>query len=248
MKNQDIENKLTPAARRALDDFVDEYRQQILLEAEKSATSPTGDIQEISVKDVLSGAERRRDAKQNRQLLIQRVLRLYSVIGIIMIFFSVFYYLYKFTPFLQDSVSTVIFAIGFTGAILALSPTLFGFLFPRLSDSTGANNLKQSTSDNASAASVEFIIRWRDIELEARNLMAAKLGESNATEPISRVFVRLEKEDILDKVDLEKLRNLLDIRNKIAHSGLNLPRSEVNIYIKDANQIIEKMKALSNAV
>ena len=81
MRTSHLEGKLTAAARQALDGLVTEYREQVLTLAAQSAAR-LGEVQEISVHDIVEGHSRAQaagDVWPLRSLVL--ATRVYSVLG-----------------------------------------------------------------------------------------------------------------------------------------------------------------------
>ncbi len=243
MKNIDLEEKLTTAAKQALDELVEDYRNRILIGATESASSLTGDIQEISVHDILSSVNRnqiRRVSSLPRNF--ELILRLYGALGFLMGAFGIIYFLYN--NFYSDlgSEERIVIIISISGLIISA----ISFLYLKIREKRDIISTEQEGFSSQKAGfSMSFIKKWQDIELAARSLVASRQGESSAKEPISVLISKLREDNVLNSDDETRLKEILALRNKILHEGLEISREEFEQAIKDGNRILSKMVSRS---
>ena len=121
MENNPLESKLTPAAKEVLIEMVEDYRLQLLKEANKSASDITGEVREISVRDLLETLQKLESPKTNKRAsLFERVLITYAFSGI---FTNLASYMFS-----RYATSQIIDSIGFAGALMALFSLSLYFL------------------------------------------------------------------------------------------------------------------------
>lgn len=235
MRTPEIEQKLTAAARQALEDLVDDYRNRILVSARESASTQTGEMPEISVHDILTAVQRG-EIKRASSGRFEIILRLYAILGITMGFVGTLIFLYNNFLFNVDIRRSLPLVLGILGFAIAIAS--FSYLSLRRSrvairfDSPNDDDFRKADS------SMLFIKRWQDIELAIRNLVATRTGESTATEPISLLIKQLVGTQELSPVDEAHLMSILSLRNKIIHEGYQISGEEFEAAIKGADRIL----------
>src|SRR2546426_664392 len=79
-----LRDKLTPAAQEALNELVEDYRNQVVLSAAENASRLTGEVREISVSDLLGAMPNTGAPRVPRPTaVIDRVLNVYQTVGLI---------------------------------------------------------------------------------------------------------------------------------------------------------------------
>lgn len=239
MNNEILETKLTPAAREALDELVQDIRHQILADAELHAARVSGKVREISVRDLFDASQVRRSG--TRLSFVERLVSMYAATGAIMGLGSLLYAYASLA--VGGMVSRVILLAGVAGILLsALSSTWLLRSRLRGFDIHPIDRLRPTPLES-SDMSLLFVKRWQEIELAIRDLVASKLGESIAVEPLSILIERLRKAHILSAKDESKFRALLGLRNRILHQGEELDRTRYDLAMKDAESLILKIRA-----
>jgi len=206
MDTADLDQKLTNAARQALSELTDDYRNQILLAAAEGASRATGELREISVHDIL-GALRRVSTSPRSwgPSPTERVLNLYMLFGLLLGvsglgFFAVRDFLATIKP--ERSLPLLFSAAGFSDGRLQLLSIAY--------EAAAGGRLAYAREDLAPAAPELiglFISRWQQIELALRSVASSKLGESLANQPLSSLLARLHEEGHL------RMRTLRDYVN-----------------------------------
>jgi uncharacterized protein YutE (UPF0331/DUF86 family) len=238
MEKLDLDRQLTPAARQVLDELVSEYRNQILLGARESASELTGEVQEISVHDIIEGVNRRRtDYPGGVSGELDEWL--YKLIGIVvgLVGLSVSLYLglaRSLEPELRIALFTSFLGFGTAGLV---------YFYSKVKKSRQLRSeLKSSLEQIASGYSLSFIKKWQLIEMTIRDLVASRFGESSADEPISVLIVMLHQDGVLDQKDGIILKDLLSARNKVLHEGLEIERDEFEMLSRYADRILSKLR------
>lgn len=240
----DLSSKLTPAAQSALDEIVNEYRDEILLAAAVRAAQPTGELRDISVRDIVSAARSRLRSKRTRQrATLERLLAVYAVTGALAA--TVGLGIFSVDQFLRDSDPAVRIPlfVGLIGAILAVGSTSLMYLrkfgvvsFPnRLADASGGELIGQ------------YLATWRDVEVALRNMAASSLGETVAKEPISFSVERLQKHDELSSRDAEVIQQLLKERNRVVHSPDYFQEEAVLNSLRRAQNVLGRIQHQASA-
>lgn len=238
-----IENKLTPAANNALEEILKDYKEQILISAEKSASEVTNEIREISIRDILNGVESLDiSLKDKKKKAYERRILLIGVIGVTYAFTGqIFNFIYN-----KESINNTFNIVGLVGIIIALF-ALFYFLYRSNRQSSRRSFSKFNTNSNQDDLSLIFIKKWTQIELLAKDIMASTFGESKANMPISFLFEFLIDRKLLDEKDFYALKILLQKRNEILHSEKEFNESELKENIIIADQIFEKLRITSKS-
>ncbi len=155
---QELDSKLTPAAKQALDELVADYRDQLLLGAADSA-SRLGELHEISVHDIMAGLNRQQDRLFGRTASnVERILRLYVVGG----------FLLGVTGLVAFSVREILSGSGFQEQLflltamggLLLAAMSYFLLWTRKSRRTAYLHRRQSVEFRSGTD--EFRDPWRD--------------------------------------------------------------------------------------
>jgi len=241
METLDLDNRLTPAARQALQELVSEYRNQILVGAKESASELTSEVREISVHDIIAGVNRSRPGRTiPLPSVLERVLNLYMILGVVvgLVGLAVFFLYFDVVRSL-DFKQRLPLVMSITGFALA---ALIG-LYLRVRQSRGLYRLPLQAPVERKVIyySMSYIQKWQEIELTARNLVASRLGESSANEPISVLIARLRAAELLNRDDETRLKKLLSVRNKVLHEGLDVQKDQFERVLRDADRILAKM-------
>jgi hypothetical protein len=241
MKENLLETKLTPAAREVLDELVDDFKHQLLNSAAESASSISGEIREISIRDILKGLETTQLRHQAKKLAKgERVALLYAGIGLMLLILTTVFEVFgeSFLP-LNSSFSSLIGLIGITTALTAL----FMLLWLRRRE---LSDIFLSSRDavrlEASDYSMVFVRKWRELELEARAFVSDQFGESRANIPIPELVNYLHKGEVLSIADEKIFMNILRLRNTVLHKGEELSQAQYLAAIKDADNLLSKIR------
>jgi len=244
MKDHELTDKLTPAAGEALDELVEDFRTQTLINAAKSAARDTGEVKEISVRDILTSVNLSQlRLRKTWPTLMERLLTAYSVLGTILTIGGLAYFAYKNVAFKQDETNRWVLSVIVVGATLAVFPILmrrlkfFPFSFATGERADGPSKTTELLTD--------YLLIWPKIELTARDIIASQLGESSAKKPLSMLINELQQSGILSLEDEEKLKELLNTRNKIVHGVPELGLDQLQNSISEAQKLLSKMKRRS---
>ncbi len=240
MKNSELDEKLTPAAKQALDELISDYRNRVLIGAKESASNLTGEAQEISVHDILASVNRNQTKRTSSlQRSMEMFFRLYVVLGLIIGSGGVLFFLYQGVFPTLGYEQRLALMLSFGGFMI--SAISYAFLKLRGSRAATLPDLQEMNESRKAGYSMLFIRRWQDIELAARSLVASRLGESSAKAPVSLLISKLRQDEILNADDEARLREFLTLRNKILHQGVEINREQFEQASKDADRILTKM-------
>jgi len=243
MSRPDLEGKLTPAAKEAIDELMDEYRSQILIGARASANQ-LGEVREISLHDVLVSLNRvQLRARRPSNNVLYRLAAIYLVLGLLFGAGGLVGFVYprlvqgvtlrEQLPLMLSVVGLLVAALSYTYLQFA-SARYFGLPVPSSPDKSGSIE-----------GTATYLSHWRDLELALREAAATRMGESAASAPISALLNRLLHYGLFSDADAHRVRDLLSLRNGIVHEGRFLDPSHLKTALRDAEQITSRLKVLS---
>lgn len=241
MEKIELEEKLTPAAKQALYELIEDYKNRILIAARDSASRLTGEMQEISVHDILAGVDcLDHDQVRRRPQLprtIELFLRVYAGVGLVMAAVGIIFLLYGNISVVNSEQRTALLLSLGGSVIFALS---YAFLRLRRLRTLREGDI-QDVSALPDTFSTRFVKQWQAIELAVRSVASSRLGESSAKEPISVLFHRLGQNGVLEPEDESILKQLMGLRNVILHEGRRLNREEFDRATKQAGRVLGKL-------
>jgi hypothetical protein len=237
MNNNSYKSKLTPAAKEVLNEVVEDYRLQILKEANLYASDVTGEIREVAVKDLLHALQKLDSTKDNTKTAkIKFILIVYVFFGVLTSFLAAVY--------TQFSESHLLDLFGLVGSLLALISFVLYINYTKpnltigsLSISTKANRL------NKEQYSRLLIMQWRKIEILSKDVLSNIIGESEVDNLSLRVLMTyLEKFKIFNPDELNIYLELFRKRNKVTHSNkTDISTEEFNKFMNSSDILIKKL-------
>lgn len=241
MNDKNLETKLTPAARQVFEELERDFRNQLLRSASKSAASLSGEVQEISVKDLLNALDTIRLSRQKQvNTRIFNFGKQLVVLGLVISFFAVINSLYFLVGFWTRSESEL-------GVLIGLATSLYGFMFqyvaehPRILRLFSLEKATPVDSENERNSTLLFMEKWREIELKMKAKASENYGESKANLPLSTLAKNFRNQRILTDQDLKLFDELLSVRNKIVHEGF-APDKVVSLsVINRADKLLNKL-------
>ncbi|WP_409562570.1 hypothetical protein [Hyphomicrobium sp. MC8b] len=240
MVTDNFSEKLTPAARQTLEEILSDYRDEILVSAAYEAARMTGEMREISVQDIVNGAQRMaRKSRMPPRSAIDKILPLYAVLGILSSMAGFGIYALRQLANNIDASQQLPLVIVFVGVIMtAASIALIylrktGVLTPEFRDIS-------RNEDNELFA--KYLVTWRNIEVAMRNLASSKLGESVAQEPIAFLIERLQKKDVLSVDEARAFKKLLSTRNSVVHGEQSPATTELLKSLDQARTLLYRIQ------
>lgn len=207
MDRPQLEDRLSPAARAALEELMEELRAEIIARA---AHASYGD--QISVADLVRSYEERfaRFASRGAST-VERLAALYVALGAAVAAGSLaFGSMRGFTEITAVVVSTGL------GLVIAAGATMLLRRESRLR-STAMSAMMPVTSQFAATAA--FLGQWTSLEALLREVIARELGESRAGEPLSHILNELVRLGRLGNGEASAFHDLLRLRNAIVHDA-----------------------------
>lgn len=216
MKEELKAPRLTPAAGESLEELVANYRYQILEGAEQSAQSVSGELREISVQDIVMSTRDLPLGRAPRRRMVDRILTVYIYAGVLLAVGAMTYVLSTRLYFDLSSSEKIAAVAGFSGLIIAA----FSYLVQQLRLTEyrfGSLGIREYYSPRPK--SMMFLRTYQEIELQMRGLVASLLGESETSQPMSKLLSQLVGQRVLKEDDEAVFRELLTLRNRIVHQG-----------------------------
>lgn len=236
MTQQQIEQKLTPAARQALEELLEDYKRQILRGAEDSASRLTGEFREISLHDIVASLNKTgiRPLLQSKSN-VERILTIYLWTGLIIAGAGFSFFFFKDILYSASLEERIPLIFGVSGLFFsAIAFIVLRLKRGRLLALRTQTLVRSESSDYIGL----YISKWRDLEIGLRDLAALHLGESSAKEPISVLLDKLSNKAILSIDDRTRVRKLLDLRNQILHKDSQVDQNTLLTAIRDSDRLI----------
>lgn len=245
MGQTDLNSKLTPAARQALDELVDDYRNQVLLGARNSAAR-FGDLREISVHDIMAGVGK----TQSRLIVdasskIERLLTLYMWSGLGVGAIGLTGYVLREVIFQKKIEEQIPFLIAVVGFLLGI---LSYFLLRIRRMQYSKSLLTQRSEERVPDAVAVFVSIWRDLELALRAAASTKLGESVADAPVSQLVRRLAVGGLLSEEESQELTTLVLLRNQVVHGSVEVNTDKIDFAMRNAARILSRLRSIDEAI
>lgn len=243
MEEADLEKKLTPAARDALQELVEDYRRELLFAAADSAVEATGELREIAVSDVLRahGLVRNLPDESRRRDRVEKLLSAYVYVGMLAAMAGTSVFMFQQITATVDPARQIPFLLSISGVFLAG----MAYLLLRLRQNrllVTPRGLAMQPVSSSPGAPRPILLLWQELELALRNRVARSLGESVARQPISVLIAKLHEEHLLTEDDEKRLRQLLEARNAVVHGRrFDLSAKEVDASVAAAHEILQKL-------
>jgi hypothetical protein len=240
MINDNIYSKLTPSAKEALNELTEEFKESVLEKAYTIATERDTANREISLRDILEAKqpskqtiekEKYYEYKRKRwTMIISFSGAIYAVAGILI-------YLYQNKKFSIENDLGLIIAI--VGILLSLIAFLYGQL---LSKRQFSSNTFTTTTTYSSADSYEIVKRWQLIETLAKKTMSEDDQKNPMSNSVSFLIRFLSHKVAKNEKEFLKIRELLQLRNKILHEQYKLNDNERLEFLAFADDLIERLE------
>jgi hypothetical protein len=234
-----LDSKLTPAAKQALEELVHDYHEQLLIGAAESAER-FGELREISVHDIMAGMGR----QQSRLFgttgnQVERMLR-WNMLGVVVGggMAAVSLVLMRTSPN-----AILVWQMG--GVLIAMSAGSYAMLLIMKLRRTPLM-LRGRRQEFDQEGDISSLALWRDLEIAIRRAAAVQLGESGAAGSISKLLEQLGRTDLLAPQDQDALKRLLALRNAIAHGRpVELDRASVRDTLRQGARLLERLRTAS---
>jgi hypothetical protein len=234
---------LSPAAQQALEAVSEEFKEQVLWVA-SITSSVSATTRELTVGDIVRAAEEVLNARTVRRERSERLGLAYLAMGTSLALASIIVLLLLISGKPSAPSQLIAAVAGATGAVTAGLGAMTMAL--------GRRSLRLSFGSAAISASFVdptglFMSRWLDFEAEARKVVADELGESRANVPLAQVIQRLVDAGYLTSDDMASARQVLDLRNKVAHGRADLTTEDAEAALKTLNSLQGKLQSARSA-
>ena len=229
-------NKLTPAAKEALDELSQEYYNGLLEKAFKIAQRRQTVDREISLRDIIEAQDRELKGKSNIEGYQDRKKRwstLISLSGATYAAAGITIYLWQNNKFNIEQDLGLIIAI--VGILITLVGYFYAQILPKRMISIG--NYKESEVAVTSDSDLDLVKRWQIIE----RLASEKLSDKDK-HSFRSILQYLSENYTSSDNEMMKLKQLLDLRNRILHESYGLSKHERTEYLEFADNLIDKLE------
>lgn len=240
-KNNIYNDKLTPSAKEALNETMQELHELLINKANSIAQKGQTADKEISLRDILEAKDSLFKAKIEREKADyrrKRLMTMFSLTGALYSLIGIVVYMYQNQDFALEKNLGLL--IAFTGVVAIF----IGFAYTQLlSRRYEEKQIEKESEFTSSESDFDIIKRWQIIEKLGSNLMRQKGYSANESRSINDILKFLSMELKSDRLYME-MRELLSVRNKILHEGYELNRNEKQSYLEKADKIIELLETL----
>ena len=238
-----IYNSLTKSAKYALDDILNEYRDNLLGEAYISSSNKEPGKKEISVKDIYYAKEIIERSNRNIHLRINKRKRLYSILALSGIVYTMIGVLIFFV---QNSSFDIYKDFGLLLSLMGLFITITSYLLYKLYDQNEINSNKELNSIRSYYVDDYMVVRlWTQIEQLGIKMMRFDNFETDRTN-VSSVIAYLNT-IFSEDGDKIKLKDILQTRNEIVHGVTDHSKVKIEEIIATENLFIEKLEKMLSA-
>lgn len=232
-----IQNKLTDAAKSALNQSVQEITELILEKAKQNACSHKTE-DEISLHDVLKAKQEILSNKHSEITKEYRKRRMYlmiSMVGMVYAVFGIMFYIY------QNNTYDITKDIGLIIAALGTMMAIIGFIYVQVTNTKNREIIVRTNMADNNSSEFEIVRKWRTIEQLGTTLML-KEGISNDRAKSINFIVEFLSRQLANTINILDLKELLIARNNIVHTGKTFSKSELEEKLLVANKIIIELE------
>lgn len=247
----DVERLLTPAAREVLSELMRDLREQLLRGAAEEAVRETGAMREVTVGDLARAfaalqPSRQLGPRDFKERLVRQLLRVYAAGGLLLAFGGVVGLFYAASPDLQRLVGW-----GPMRPLEAASLVAFGIALYAVLGYAKRNAVQQLArllpfprymrASRVEGPIARFLMAWASLEVMLRSLASTTFGESAPTAPLSELLRSLRDTGALLDTEMRELSELLQLRNRVAHSPREVPPGDVYEAVASAERLTEAL-------
>lgn len=238
MINDTIYSKLTPSAKEALNELSEEYKSLLLERAHKIAEERETAGKEISLRDILEAQKTTQtpheadkyDYKKRRwTLLLSLSGAVYAAAGILI-------YLYQNKKFNSEN------DIGLIIAVVGILVTLIAFLYGQLTTRRYNSLFGHKDYLRANYKDYEIVKRWQLIEELAKKSMSPIDKSDFQSDSVSFLIRLLSHKVAKNEEEFLKIRELLQVRNKIIHEGYHMNERQRKELLNFSDELIQRLE------
>lgn len=237
----EIEKKLTPEAKRILEDLVEEYKRKLLWETYSRAFKKIDNqYEKILPEDIFYGLQREANNEEHRKKRkVELLMETYKVVGIILSLTAIIYFIYSTFEFKLNEGQFLSIVFAFVGVII----TLLSFSITKLYKMRQSKSPERTANDDLRML---FISKWIELESISRRHLSPKYSSESEKIPITIILRDLKERQLLDDIDFSKFNYLLKMRNVIVHGNKEIRTHQILESIKEVDNLIDKL--MSNAL
>jgi len=235
-----IYDSLTKSAKYALDDILNEYRDNLLGEAYMSSFNKELGKKEISAKDIYYAKEIIERSNKNVFRRINKRKRLYSILALSGIVYTM---IGAMIFFVQNSSFDIHKDLGPLLSLMGLFITITSYLLYKLYDQNENYSNKELNSMRCYYMDDFMVVKlWTQIEQLGQKMMRLDNFETDRTN-VSSVIAYLNT-IFTEDGDKIKLKDILQTRNEIVHGVTEHSKAKIEEIIATENLFIEKLEKM----
>lgn len=235
-----IYDSLTKSAKYALDDILNEYRDNLLGEAYMTSINNDSGKKEISVKDIYYAKEIIERSNKDVLFRINKRKRLYSLFALSGIVYTM---IGALIFFVQNSSFDLHKDLGPLLSLMGLFVTIFSYILYKFYDQNENYSNKELNIIRSYYVDDFMVVRlWTQIEQLGQKMMRLDNFEVDRTN-VSSVIAYLNT-ILTEAGDRIKLKDILQTRNEIVHGVTEHSKAKIEEIIATENLFIEKLEKM----
>jgi len=237
-------SKLTPSAKVEMEKITDEFTKSLFDTAYNIANERETASKEISLRDILEAQQQVRQKNEKIKSFENkkyRFLFLISFSATIYAIGGILIYLFLNRDFsLQKDLGLI---IAIVGVLLALFSILYTQMISKREYSRSSESVKgrYNLTD-----SFDLVRRWQIIEELSKKLMTESDKEQSTSNSLGFQIRFLSHKIAKDEKEFLKIRELLQLRNKILHENYRLSTKEYSEFLQFADELINRLEFLND--
>ena len=232
-----IQIKLTDAAKSALNRSVQEITELILEKAKQNACSHKTE-DEISLHDILKAKQEilsNQHSGITKEYRKRRMYLMISMVGMVYAVFGIMFFIY------QNNTYDITKDIGLVIATLGTMMAIIGFIYVQITNTKNREIMVRTNIADNNSSEFEIVRRWRTIEQLSTTLMLKDGISSDRAKSINFIVEFLSRQ-LDNTISILDLKELLIARNNIVHKGKTFSKSELEEKLLVANKIIIELE------
>lgn len=232
-----IQIKLTDAAKSALNRSVQEITELILEKAKQNACSNKTE-DEISLHDILKAKQEilsNQHSGITKEYRKRRMYLMISMVGMVYAVFGIMFYIY------QNNTYDITKDIGLVIATLGTMMAIIGFIYVQITNTKNREIMVRTNIADNNSSEFEIVRQWRTIEQLSTTLMLKDGISSDRAKSINFIVEFLSRQ-LDNTISILDLKELLIARNNIVHKGKTFSKSELEEKLLVANKIIIELE------
>jgi hypothetical protein len=236
-------SKLTPSAKAEMEKITDDFSKSLFDKAYNIANERETASKEISLRDILE-AQQQINQMNNKIKSLEnkkyRFLFLVSFSATIYAIGGILIYLFLNKDFSIEKDLGLIIAV--IGVLLALFSILYTQMISKREYYKSLGLIKDSFN---LTDSFDLVRRWQIIEELSKKLMSESDKEKSTSNSLGFQIRFLSHKIAKDEKEFLKIRELLQLRNKILHENYRLSSKEFSEFLQFADELINRLEFLN---